>query len=690
MRTLTFIATFFEELEKNSIRYVHWKSNLNLHNALLGEDDLDILVHPEDKEKLLNLFQEMQILRGYSEKDSWQDSVVHYYGLDIDSGNVVHIHLHFALPVGFDYNKNYVLPVVDAVLNNKVKLQNVFVPLPEYEYIILVIRIMVKNGLIPFLLAHPKTQLKLLSGKNVVTANPIKEFNDLRTKIQETKLQLILERDFYFIDKELFEKCESAILNKAKLPEFLKINRRLKKCLSEFTTHNSFLSFCLSFGRLNSTRLKTVFNKLKSIKVKGTKVPENGGRIFAFIGGDGAGKSTTIEAIYKIMARQFKTTQLHIGRPEKSFQGIIIRILYKLVSLINQKDLSKALQYLAIAYDRKKTFKVALKKRQEGCIVLQDRMPISSVTEMDCPRIHEISGGRFKRVIKREQRIYNQIKGIDKLFVLKLDPQIALQRRPEDNAEELLKRSGNIWNNQWEKPYMFEVNTGVNNQQIVIRKFLQEIWKSLATEYKRIEILGLNGTGKTTLIQNILQDYSNVTNVISLKRYPLITTKIVIKYFFSLGAFFWKYKSQKLVRSLFSLKVQLNILKKWEKMQRSNQIIMEHFVIDQGPAFGFVLANKEGYWDRYFTTKDLELINKFYNHFIILETPIDILYHRVKNRNQQVRSKELSESEFNNFCQKYITSFNELKTKTTVPYLEINTSLLSKDEVFEQVEFLLK
>ena len=56
MKALLFVKFFLQNIEENNIRYVHWKSNLNLHNALLGDDDLDILVHPEDQEKLENIY----------------------------------------------------------------------------------------------------------------------------------------------------------------------------------------------------------------------------------------------------------------------------------------------------------------------------------------------------------------------------------------------------------------------------------------------------------------------------------------------------------------------------------------------------------------------------------------------------------------------------------------------------------
>ena len=91
------------------------RHDLSLNNALLGDDDLDILVNPTDKEKLYTVFSELNIIRGFSDKDSWQKGVFHYYGLDFDTSQIIHIHLHFQLPIGFDYNKNYIIPICNSI-----------------------------------------------------------------------------------------------------------------------------------------------------------------------------------------------------------------------------------------------------------------------------------------------------------------------------------------------------------------------------------------------------------------------------------------------------------------------------------------------------------------------------------------------------------------------------------------------
>ena len=61
---------------------------------------------------------------------------------------------------------------------------------------------------------------------------------------------------------------------------------------------------------------------------------------------------------------------------------------------------------------------------------------------LDCPRIHLIRDGKFKKISKFEKKQYQDIKGVDQLFVLKVDPEIAIKRRlSDDNQDELRFRS---------------------------------------------------------------------------------------------------------------------------------------------------------------------------------------------------------------------------------------------------------
>ena len=120
---------------------------------------------------------------------------------------------------------------------------------------------------------------------------------------------------------------------------------------------------------------------------------------------------------------------------------------------------------------------------------------------------------------------YKAINGVDLLFVMKLNPEIALQRRPDDNPDELRMRSGQIWNNDWIAPYAFEINTGENNPEEVQKILLKIVWENLNKPFKRTEIIGLNGTGKSTLLKNIERNSPNLQKNIDIRNYPTLVFK---------------------------------------------------------------------------------------------------------------------------------------------------------------------
>ena len=154
-------------------------------------------------------------------------------------------------------------------------------------------------------------------------------------------------------------------------------------------------------------------------------------------------------------------------------------IISKFFKILGLKDLRQALIYLAIASGRKKEFTKALKIKKQGGIVLLDRIPIVGITSMDCPRIHTISNDKFKWLSKIERKMYSEIKNIDELIVLKLNPEVALKRRPEDDASELLIRSGQIWVKDFSVIDRAHIINTENTFDYVEEKILRIIWKSL-------------------------------------------------------------------------------------------------------------------------------------------------------------------------------------------------------------------
>ncbi|MDB2442532.1 hypothetical protein N9W40_00395 [Flavobacteriales bacterium] len=676
------IKVFLENLEKSDIRYVHWKSNTNIKLALSGIDDLDILVDPNNERDLNDVFKKLKFVRAYSEKDSWQDGITHFLGLDIDSQKLVHVHLHYKLALGFDYDKCFKLPIVGLYLENRTKYEGkVYLPSYENEYCILVIRLILKNALTPFLLKLPHNQYSLFKRakeNGVIKDGGYTEFLDLKDNIDKIKLNRTLETTFSFLSKELFEFCVTVLENNNNVIAYFKAGSKLKKELASFRDYGEIISFSKAFIRLYSLRFYSLLRKLHIYNKISGKKTEHGGRIIAFVGGDGAGKTTTISNLRRTLKSQFSLTSIHVGKPSMHIKGLIFRLISKIFSSIGFKNLSKAFFYISIAINRKNEFRKACKLRDKGIIVLQDRIPLEGITAMDCPRVHTILKGKFKKLSWLEKKQYAEIKGVDMLFVMKLNPEIALQRRPEDDPDELRIRSGQIWNNEWVATFAHEINTGENNPEQVQNIVLKKLWENFNTPFIRAEIIGLNATGKSTLFKKIEQKTPNVLKSMPVKDYPFLIIQGLFFGFLRGAKIYFKTKNTFLLTNYFHLIISLQIFQFWNK---KNRLPSKNFIFDQGPYFQAAFLYKEKCISKKVYIDYINQLQNFIPIVYMLTASSEVLYNRVKNRNlSNGRGQFLKFDEFIQFCQEYLNSFNIL-IKSGLSIVEINTENIKPKDI---------
>lgn len=681
-----FIENLLNELHTRDIDYLHWKSNRNIEKALIGEDDLDILVNPKDRDKIYKLFRELNIIRAYSLKDRWQNEIFHYFGLDIESQKMIHIHLHFLLEVGFDFDKSFNLPIVESYIASKQMYKDkIYIPSPESEYILLIIRLILKNGAIPFLLQMPTAWWRLYRKQKKVGGSAYREYIDLKEKIDRDRLDRTLETIFNFIDKKLFYELEDTVEKNSSLISYFKAELKLRKALKRYSYHNFIVSFFKSLYRVNLIRLL----KLTKNRAKLKKIPANGGRIFAFIGGDGAGKSSNIEKLSSILGKYLYIETIHIGRPnfrgEKSryIIGRQIRNIGKLLSKLGVKNFGDAINYLGLGVERLEAFKRAKRVRDNGGIVILDRFPIDGITAMDSPRVEREFGEKYRLLAKVEEYIYKKISGrIDRLIVLKLNPKIALTRRPDDNRDELLIRSSQIWNFDFSNIENSIVINTENSFEYVEGRVLKSVWESINSKPKIIELAGLAGTGKSTLRGELLKIYPNAIYTLRGDGADITLIKNIFIYIniYIYGGY-----------GLFKSIIKMDILLKRLKSGYYNP--KEYLILDQGPIFYAVNITTElpkfqkSIFDR------VSEIAQYYNAIIFLEAPIEVLCRRIDSREQKHRVKNADKKVKIEFLNRHIKAFRKVLKVAYFRGVEIygvDTDKNSPKEVQEIVYEIIK
>lgn len=648
------IKRLLSAFDAKDVRYVHWKSNTNIGAALAGFDDFDILIHPEDRALSEAVFHELCFIRAHSNKDCWQAGVIHFIGVDIASSALVHLHAHYALPVGFDYDKNFVLPVVGDYLNTRWKDGRVFLPEVEMEYAILVIRLILKHGLDTFLLKPPHRQVQTLlrASQQVITDEPMAEFNDLSSRLSRRRVSQILDTTFEFVSRDTFERCESVITANNSVSDFINSAWVLKRELRPYATNTPAGSFCKAAVRRYGLVPERLACRVFRLQLK-KKMPTHGGRIIAFVGGDGAGKSTNVNALAKTLGAQFSVVKLHVGRPDRGLRGLLLAVAAKVLRRVGLLQFAQALIYLRVAVDRARVFRKARRLRQKGWLVVLDRFPLCGITHMDCPRIHMIGQGKFKRMACWEEALHAQIRGVDTLIVLKLDPHIALERRPQDDPEELLQRSGEIWQNKWDAPYAEVIDTGEHDLEAVRSHVLQIAWQSVTQPFLRIELLALSGAGKSTVVRELRRHIPNSRqslpykdNLFTAIRGALSGLPLAWRIYRNTG----NWRAGKNGLYLFAAHA---LIRRYKKKAPP----ATHFLFDQGPAFMLALAEKDGGLTTNKSRQVARDVCRFVQQVYRLNVPVDTVYHRVHElRGQAGTGRAIGlddKQQFAQFCADY-------------------------------------
>jgi thymidylate kinase len=105
------------------------------------------------------------------------------------------------------------------------------------------------------------------------------------------------------------------------------------------------------------------------------------------------------------------------------------------------------------ARDRYRAYRRARRFASDGGIVITDRYPLAQVRSMDGPRAASVlpHGGRLAAwLVRTEQAFYRHILPPDVLVVLRVDPEIAVRRRSEQDQTRVRARAEEVWTLDWQ------------------------------------------------------------------------------------------------------------------------------------------------------------------------------------------------------------------------------------------------
>lgn len=480
---LEIIVRLVERLERADVGYCHWKSNEAIARSESGENDLDLLVARDDAGRFAEVLHNLGFRAARPAADRQLPGIVDYYGLDEPTGGVVHVHAHYRLVLGDDMTKNFHLPLEDHYLRSASREGLLRLPSPEFEYVLFVLRMVLKHS--PW-----DSQL---DRKGRLTPSERRELGYLSARIRPAEVERLVDAHLPFVGRRLFASCVSACSGGSGRAARAVTAMRLTACLGAHARRPPAVDLMLRAWR---RRWRKAQARLPGSS--GKKRLDTGGYVVAVVGGDGAGKSSAVDHLVKMLSHDLRVYRSHLGKPPRSRMS---RYLKRSVQRLQDRGMlasttlpawhefggkSPGAPYLLwhtlTARDRYLEYRRIRRASLRGEVVVCDRWPTPRVQLMDGPRGRALSGLRTRPLARwiaaREAAYYAHIRPPDLLVVLKVSPEVAIARRPDQDPDFVRRRAQEVHQADWAGPGVRVVDADAPADE-VLTEVTRAVWDSL-------------------------------------------------------------------------------------------------------------------------------------------------------------------------------------------------------------------
>jgi thymidylate kinase len=187
-----------------------------------------------------------------------------------------------------------------------------------------------------------------------------------------------------------------------------------------------------------------------------------GGISVSILGGDGAGKSTAVKAVTAWLGTGIPVRAFHFGKPPGRLtsrvvyrlRGMLRRLGFSVPSpmtfdranpeqITNFQRFGLMLHFTCLCRDRMRAYHELRSWIHRGGVGVCDRYPDSRFVGMDGPRLQDLfpsANGMIDRLVRWESRQYAKIRPTDLEIILRVSPETAARRQPQDDPVALRRR----------------------------------------------------------------------------------------------------------------------------------------------------------------------------------------------------------------------------------------------------------
>ncbi|HKO62500.1 MAG TPA: hypothetical protein VJV03_15150 [Pyrinomonadaceae bacterium] len=460
---LPLIKKLCDALNSQQVSYCHWKSNWKLNRWLAGDGDLDLLVQRADKQRFIAIISGLGFKQAEPPTNRQTPGILNFYGFDAEADKLVHLHVHYKLVIGNDLSKNYHLPAENVVLENS-SLQGLMpVPSPEVELILFVLRMVLKHS--------------LESVFKTKTSSVEQELDYLESSADRAHVANLLPELAPQLSPMFFDQCLESLRSPNTFFRRMIVRQQLEKRLAASARTGRGAAALLKVHR---RMMRLVRERI--LRQKARKRFVTGGMLIAVVGGDGSGKTTALQGLNKWLGKKFAAQRFHIGKPRRSLLSLGLIVLLRIYRFITGTPAHPAweaprrnvpsfpgylqlLRWVSAGRDRRRLYMKARRFAVNGGVALCDRYPVPQLKLMDGPNIarsiapHE-RNPFIKFLMKLENNYYREIMPPDLLLVLRVDPDIAVQRKTTEVEQHVRTRSTELWQQDWSGTNAYVIDAG--------------------------------------------------------------------------------------------------------------------------------------------------------------------------------------------------------------------------------------